>query len=61
MPKSVKVHDETHRALMRIKAQGRKRSLDEVIREMVRSTTGEPVERLHRPEKEEKLTAFSAS
>ena len=41
--KSVKVHDETHRALKRLKAKRRSRSIDQVIREMIRSSTGAPV------------------
>lgn len=43
MPKSVKVHDDTHRALKRLKSKRRSRSIDEVIREMIRMTTGAPV------------------
>jgi hypothetical protein len=43
LAKSVKVHDDTHRALKRMKAKGRKKSIDEVIREMIRSSTGAPV------------------
>ena len=42
--KSVKVHDETHRALKRLKAKRRSRSIDQVIREMIRNSTGAPVE-----------------
>ena len=42
--KSVKVHDETHRTLMSLKAKRRSRSIDQVIREMIRNSTGAPVE-----------------
>ncbi|MDG7010506.1 MAG: hypothetical protein JRN57_00155 [Nitrososphaerota archaeon] len=41
--KSVKVHDETHRALKKLKAGQRSRSIDQVIREMIRASTGSPV------------------
>jgi predicted CopG family antitoxin len=42
--KSIKVHDETHRALKRLKAKKRSRSIDQVIRELVRTSTGAQVE-----------------
>ncbi|QQG49443.1 MAG: hypothetical protein HY247_03835 [archaeon] len=45
MGRSVKVHDDTHSALKAIKARKRSGSIDEVIREMVRATTGTPVEK----------------
>lgn len=45
MAKSVKVHDDTHRALKQLKAQKRSKSVDEVIREMIRQSTGHPVEK----------------
>ena len=35
--KSVKVHDDTHRALKKLKSKRRSRSIDQVIREMMRS------------------------
>ncbi len=44
MAKSVRVHDDTHRALKLLKARRRSASLDQVIREMIRSTTGAAVE-----------------
>jgi len=43
LAKTVKVHDDTHRALKRLKAKRRRRSMDEVIREMIRTTTGSTV------------------
>jgi predicted CopG family antitoxin len=43
MAKTVRVHDDTHRALKRLKAKRRSRSIDEVIREMVRTSTGASV------------------
>ena len=44
--KSVKVHEETHRALKLLKAKQRKRSIDQVIREMIRDSAGVEVERV---------------
>lgn len=55
--KSVKVHDETHRALKRLKAKRRSRSIDQVIREMIRSSTGAPVGE-EAPEGSDKLTRY---
>ena len=40
MAKTVRVHDDTHRALKQIRDRKRSRSIDEVIREMIRQTTG---------------------
>lgn len=42
--KSIKVHDETHRALKRLKAKKRSRSIDQVIRELFKASTGAQVE-----------------
>ena len=58
--KTVKVHEETHRALKRLKAQGRKKSIDEVIRDLVRITTGSPVERLAEGNRTASLTSYAA-
>ena len=55
--KTVKVHDETHRALKRLKAKRRSRSIDQVIREMIRDSTGAPVEGA-RSDADEKITEF---
>ena len=57
MAKSVKVHDDTHRALKQLKAQRRSKSVDEVIREMIRQSTGSPVETA-RTRKAAELTTF---
>ena len=48
MAKSIKVHDDTHRALKLIKDKKRKRSLDAVIREMIKAMTGASVEGMSR-------------
>lgn len=58
MPKSVKVHDDTHRVLKQIKGQKRSRSIDEVIREMIHASTGVPVEKFRSRGKTEELTRF---
>jgi len=54
--RGVKVHDDTHRVLKRLKAQSRVRSLDEVIRGMIRSSTGSPVGEGEKAETE--ITAY---
>ncbi|MDG6913750.1 MAG: hypothetical protein JRN34_04785 [Nitrososphaerota archaeon] len=43
MGRSVKVHDDTHLALKRLKAKKRSASIDQVIRELIRESTGSPV------------------
>jgi predicted CopG family antitoxin len=58
MAKSVKVHDDTHRALKRMKEQRRSKSVDEVIREMIRQSTGTPVEKLQQKGKIDELTTY---
>jgi predicted CopG family antitoxin len=58
MAKSVRVHDDTHRALKLLKAQRRSRSIDEVIREMVKASTGLPVEDARPASKTDELTRY---
>jgi predicted CopG family antitoxin len=58
MAKSVKVHDDTHRALKLLKARRRSRSIDEVIREMIRTSTGLPVEDARAASKTDELTKY---
>ena len=58
MAKSVKVHDDTHEALKVMKEQRRSSSIDEVIREMVRASTGVPVGELKRKRTSEPLTPY---
>jgi predicted CopG family antitoxin len=55
--KSVKVHDDTHRVLKQLKVQRRSRSFDEVIREMIKQSTGQPVEKTG-TKKTAELTTF---
>jgi hypothetical protein len=42
--KSVKVHDDTHRVLKELKARRRDGSIDQVIRELIATSTGTKVE-----------------
>jgi len=58
MAKSVRVHDDTHRALKLLKTRRRSRSIDEVIREMIRASTGSPVEDAHEASKIDELTKY---
>jgi len=58
MAKSVKVHDDTHRALKRLKAKQRSASIDQVIREMIRKTTGSAVGQERSEGRAEELTSF---
>ena len=58
MAKSVKVHDDTHRALKELKTKRRSGSIDQVIREMIRSSTGIPVDQAQSGSNERELTNF---
>ena len=58
MARSVKVHDDTHRALKRLKAKKRSASIDQVIREMIRTTTGSAVGQEHAEGKADELTKY---
>ena len=58
MAKTVKVHEDTHQALKQLKLHGRKDSLDEVIREMIRTTTGLPVEKVSYEPPTARLTSY---
>ena len=58
MAKSVRVHDDTHTALQDLKVKQRSASLDAVIREMIRATTGSPVGELRQDRKEAELTEY---
>lgn len=51
--KSVKVHDDTHRALKLMKESRRGKSIDQVIRELIRESTGEQVRNVPRVRSEE--------
>ncbi len=56
--KSVKVHGDTHRVLKLIKEQRRAKSMDEVVRDLVRGATGKSVEQFASARKNSKLTSF---
>jgi len=56
--KGVKVHEDTHRVLKQLKEQRRSRSLDEVIRDLVKGATGRTVEQFVSPKKNTRLTTF---
>jgi predicted CopG family antitoxin len=58
MAKSVRVHDDTHRALKLLKARRRSRSIDEVIRKMIRDSTGSSVEDTRPAPKTDELTKY---
>ncbi|HXW94567.1 MAG TPA: hypothetical protein VEJ19_02525 [Nitrososphaerales archaeon] len=58
MAKSVRVHDDTHRALKLLKTRRRSRSIDEVIREMIRASTGLNVEDARPSSKTVELTKY---
>lgn len=58
MAKSVRVHDDTHRALKRLKVRRRSASIDQVIREMIRETTGSSPESAKEEPTTEELTRY---
>ena len=58
MAKSVRVHDDTHRALKLLKVKRRSQSIDEVIRDMIRESTGSPVEDVRPGSKTDELTKY---
>ncbi len=56
--KSVKVHGDTHKVLKQIKEQRRAKSMDEVVRDLVRGATGKSVEQHASQKRNSKLTSF---
>ena len=58
MAKSVRVHDDTHSALKALKAKKRSARLDAVIRELIKTSTGVPVERIELHSKPDRLTDY---
>jgi len=56
--RGVKVHDDTHRVLKLLKEQRRSRSMDEVIRDLVKGATGRSVEQFGSQKRNTRLTAF---
>jgi hypothetical protein len=58
MGKSVWVHDDTHRALKRLKTKTRSASIDQVIREAIRASTGASVDEGTSDSKTDELTKY---
>ena len=58
MGKSVRMHDDTHRALKKLKAKTRSASLDQVIRQAIKATTGASVEEGMADSKTDQLTKY---
>lgn len=58
MAKSVKVHDDTHASLKRLKTSERAKSVDEVIRKMIEETTGKAPGRDEESPSVRKLTSY---
>jgi len=56
--KSVKVHDDTHHALKEMKREARSKSIDEVIRGMIRTSTGSTVEKFVNKRRAIELTSY---
>jgi hypothetical protein len=58
MGKSVRVHDDTHRALKRLKSKSRSASLDQVIRDAIETSTGVSVDEPIADSKTDELTKY---
>jgi predicted CopG family antitoxin len=58
LAKSVRVHDDTHRVLTNLKASKRSRSIDQVIRELVKASTGKQIEDFGEAEGVNELTSY---
>ena len=56
--KSVKVHGDTHRVLKVLKEQRRAKSVDEVVRDLIRGSTGKSIEQFLSQKKNSKITSF---
>lgn len=57
--KGVKVHDDTHRVLKSIKSRNRSRSMDEVIRSLIKGATGKSVEEYSSQKDNTRLSSFA--
>ena len=57
--KGVKVHGDTHRVLKAIKERNRSRSMDEVIRSLVKGATGKSVEEYSAQKNNTRLSSFA--
>jgi predicted CopG family antitoxin len=57
--KGVKVHNDTHRVLKTLKEKNRSKSMDEVIRSLIRGATGKSVEEYSAQKNNTRLSAFA--
>lgn len=57
--KGVKVHGDTHRVLKAIKEKNRSKSMDEVIRSLIKGATGKSVEEYSSPKDNTRLPSFA--
>jgi len=57
--KGVKVHGDTHRVLKAIKERNRSKSMDEVIRSLVKGATGKSVEEHAAQKNNTRLPSFA--
>jgi hypothetical protein len=57
--KGVKVHADTHRVLKTIKERNRSRSMDEVIRSLIKGATGKSVEQYSPQRNNARLPSFA--
>jgi hypothetical protein len=57
--KGVKVHADTHRVLKAIKEKNRNKSMDEVIRSLVKGATGKSVEQYSPQKNNARLSSFA--
>ncbi len=56
--KGVKVHKDTHRVLKLLKERSRSKSIDEVVRSLIKGATGKSVEQFSPPKNYARLTSF---
>ena len=57
--KGVKVHGDTHRVLKAIKEKNRSKSMDEVIRSLIKGATGKSVEMYSAQKDNTRLSSFA--
>ncbi|MDG6915069.1 MAG: hypothetical protein JRN23_00950 [Nitrososphaerota archaeon] len=57
--KGVKVHGDTHKVLKAIKERNRSKSMDEVIRSLIRGATGKSVEEYSSVKDNARLSSFA--
>ncbi len=57
--KSVKVHADTHQVLKTIKTRNRSKSMDEVIRALIKGATGRSVEQYSPQKNNARLPSFA--